>query len=238
MRTLALVFVAVTAIALAGCSGSRCEGEGCGVDQVRALNPDLPANPSPDTKYCKVWVPPTYRKVPVMRQVSKGGVECENVTVMRTEAKEVMVAPPVRRTVTACDEQCEKTLVMVKPGGYRWEKDGDCCWQYRYRSPEYKWCEKTRKEEGIEFCYEHPPEYKTVVTSKPVQRARYNYVPPKYEVEWVKQEFTPGRWEWKAEKVCKPTEDKREFRSYTLKNECKPKCPPKKALDCGCPSTN
>lgn len=237
MRTIALALVAAAAIALGGCS-STCEGGPCGVGVERALTADLPANPQPDTKYCKVWVPPTYRKVPVLRQATRGGVVCEDVTVMETHAEEVMVKPPVRRTVTACDEQCEKTLVMVKPGGYRWEKDGECCWQYKYRAPEYKWCEKTRQEEGIQFCYEHPAKYETVVTSKPVQRARRKYIPPKYEVEWVEREFTPGRWEWKTTRACEPTKDRRKFKTYELENHCRKACPPPKALDCGCPRTN
>ncbi len=237
MRTIALALMTVAAIALTGCS-STCDGGPCGPGVERALTADLPPNPAPGAKYCKVWVPPTYRKVPRLVQTRSGGVACEDITVMRTTAEEVMVKPPVRRTVTGCDTQCEKTLVMVKPGGYRWEKDGDCCWQRKYRAPEYKWCEKTRQEEGIQFCYEHPAEYKTVVTTKPVTRARRKYIPPTYKTEWVKEEFTPGRWEWRATKACNDLPDRRELKTYELENDCRPACPPKKALDCGCPSTN
>jgi len=226
--------MAAAAIALTGCAANteRVTGTAWGVPQ------DLPANPAPGKRYCKVFVPPTYRMVPKLCKVDAGGMKTEQITVMKTTAKEVCVRPSETRTVRGCDSRCEKTAVQVKPGGYRWEKDCKDCWQYKYRPPAYKWCDKTVQEEGIKFCYQTPPEFKTVVTTKPVCRERKSYVPPQYKVTWVKEEFTPGHCEWLAKDGCGKTCDRRGAKNYTMKRVRSRSCPAPKALDCGCPTTN
>ncbi len=234
MRTIALALMATAAIALMGCASNteRVTGNAWGIPK------DLPDNPNPNKRYCKKYVEPTYRMVPKLCKVDAGGMKSECITVMKTTAEEVCVQPSTTRTVQGCDVRCEKTAVQVKPGGNRWEKDCNGCWQYVYRAPEYKWCDKTRQEEGIKFCYDTPAEYKTVVTSTPVQRTRKTYVPPKYEVKWVKEVYTPGHCEWVEGDGCGKTCDTRGAKNYTTKRVRSRNCPAPKALDCGCPKTN
>ena len=233
MRKTVLALVAVAAFVLAGCSATSNTGAGL----ARAL-PDLPDNPDPSKRYCKVWVEPKTRMVPKLVKTCEGGTKTECITVMKTTAREVMVEGPIERPVDPCRQTCTDTLVQCKPGGYRWECDGEC-WQYRYRKPEYKWCSKTVEEKKINYCYTHPPKYETVVETVPVKRNRQSYVPPKYEVQWVEEVYEPGRWEWRATESCGPGKDCREWSGkHVYESKCGGCPPPAKALDCSCPRTN
>jgi hypothetical protein len=227
----------VVAGGLVGCQGldyaRPCRGE------LAQLPVDLPANPDPTKKYCKVWVPATYRKVPKLVQCAPGCEKSVDVTVMETTAREVLVRPCSRKCATTCGTTCNEALVQVKPGGYRWEDCGGC-WQYKYRPPQYKWCHKTVKEDGIGYCLETPAEYETVVETRPVRKTRTEYVPPKYRVAYVNEVFTPGHYEWRAEGECACTPDRRRWSTPRLQSKTTTGCPPrpKVALDCGCPPIN
>ena len=233
MRKTVLALCGVAALMLAGCTSASNQSAGL----AKAL-PALPANPDPTKRYCKVWVPPKTRMVPKLVQTCGSSMKTECITVMETQAKEVMVRGPIEREVDPCRRQCTDTLVQAKPGGYRWECDGDC-WQYKYRAPEYKWCSKTVEEDKVRYCYTHPAEYETVVETRPVKRQRQTYVPPKYEVKWVEEVYEPGRWEWQATEACGPSKDCRTWSDkHVYKSDCGG-CPkPAPALDCGCPKTN
>ncbi len=233
MRMTALALCcAIGVLVLGGCTSA---GTNSGLAQAL---PDLPDNPDPTKRYCKVWVPPKTRMVPKLVQVCGGRMETENITVMKTTARDVMVEGPIERPVDPCRQRCTDTLVQVKPGGYRWECDGDC-WQYRYRAPEYKWCSKTVEEKKVKYCYTHPPKYETVVETTPVKRCRQKYVPPQYETKWVEEVYEQGRWEWRATTKCDPAPDCREWSpKHVYESKCGG-CPkPAPALDCSCPRSN
>ena len=48
----------VALLVLTGCATGR-------PDTITGLPTDLPANPDPCMEYCREWVPPVYRKVPI-----------------------------------------------------------------------------------------------------------------------------------------------------------------------------
>ncbi len=85
MRTMAWVGMAAAAIALMGCAANteRVTGTAWGLPQ------DLPANPAPGKRYCKVAVPATYRMVPKLCKVDAGGMKTEQGTVMKTTGERV-----------------------------------------------------------------------------------------------------------------------------------------------------
>lgn len=233
MRKTVLALGAIAAFVLAGCTASSNSGAG-----LRAALPDLPDNPDPTKRYCKVWVPPKTRMVPKLVQKCGSTMKEECITVMQTTAREEMVQPAIERKVDPCRQTCTDTLVQCKPGGYRWECDGEC-WQYKYRPPEYKWCSKTVQENKIDYCYTHPPVYETVVETRPVQRKRQTYCPPKYDVQWVEEVYEPGRWEWRATTKCDEPKDCRPWsKKHVYSSQCGGCPPPSPALDCSCPRTN
>lgn len=200
-------------------------------NMMGSLPLDLPEHPDPCVQYCKEWVPPTYRMVPTLVQKDCGDTQCVTETVFETTACEVLVKPRTGRKFEKCGTSCEEELVQVKPGGFRWVRGGDdCkeCWQYCDAPPEYKWCSRKVEEDGIRYCVEDPPEYKTVVKTVPVQRTRTEYRPPRFEIEYVRELYQPGHHEWvpRCQKGC--IEDPRKFAPAMSGG----------ALDCGCPSTN
>ena len=202
-----LALFGVALISLGGCSSVV---GGCCPDDIRSLPQDLPATPDPTKKYCKVWVPPVYRNVPRLVKADCGCTTREEITVMEVSARDVCVKPAERRTGQTCGTDCDDSLVQIKTGGYRWEHDGTC-WQYKYRCPQYKWCKKNVREDGIDYCYETPAEYKTIVESTPVERQRVKYTPPKYEMKYKKEIFRPGHWEWRAHAASECTPDRRKW---------------------------
>ena len=206
-------------VVLAGCSSgpARLPGEGYG-----ALPPDLPDDPQPCTTYCKVWVPPVYRDVPRLRQVKPGCLEMSKEQIVHTRFGEVCTKP---RELVECrtpDKRCEEAVVQVRPGGYKWKRDQNGCWKYCYENPCYQWCNKVVTDEGIEYCTERPPEYKTVAWTEPATVCRQDYVPGEYEVEYVKEVYRPGYWAWKPCRDCENC-------------DCPAPCPtiPQRQRECG-----
>ncbi len=235
--TLLLGLLVVTAGGLAGCQGTgyakQCQGT------LGSLPPDLPASPDPTKKYCKVWVPPTYRNVPKLVKCAPGCTTTEDVKIMQTRAYDVLVEPGRGKCATTCGTTCEESLVQVKPGGYRWEDCGGC-WQYKWRPPQYKWCQRKVRDEGIDYCFETPAKYKTVVETRPVVKQRTKYVPPKYRISYAKEIYKPGHYEWRAEGECACTPDRRKWSTPRVQAKKCGGCPPRPrvALDCGCPPIN
>jgi hypothetical protein len=232
LRWALLALLCGSVAALAGCSHGSS-----GLEQTRSLPTDLPCNPDPTKKYCKVWVEPVYRKVPKVVMAAAPSTTKEEVLINRTTAYEVQTKPAEVRRGQTCGTDCDDNLVMVKPGGYRWEHDGTC-WQYKYRCPEYKWCKKKVQEDGIKYCYEIPAEYETVAKTEQVTELRDRYVPAQYKTVWVDEVFEPGHWEWRAHDAAGCTPDRREWRGPTnVGRTCAPRAKAR-ALDCGCPTTN
>ena len=232
--TALLALLGLCAIALGGCAFKPSVGT-----QTRLLPPDLPDNPDPTKKYCKVWVPPTYRKVPKLVMCKPPCTTTEEVTFNRTTAYEVMTKPAELRRGQTCGNCCDDHLVQTKPGGYRWENDGTC-WQYKYRCPEYKWCKKHVGEESVKYCYEVPAEYETVARTEPVTKLRSKYVPAEYKIVYVNEVYTPGHWVWRPHDApeCECTPDRREWsQAQQIPGKCRSGCK-KRALNCGCPTTN
>jgi hypothetical protein len=229
---LALLCVSVTG--LVGCTNGW---SGAGGARTGAMPADLPAIPDPTKKYCKVWVPPVYRKVPKVVVCAPASMRTEEIVVNRTSAYEVMTKPAELRNGQTCGTDCEDSLVMVKPGGYRWETDGTC-YQYKYRCPDYKWCAKKVQEDGIKYCYEIPAEYETVASTEQVTKLRDCYVPATYKTVWVEQVYTPGHWEWQSHAASECVPDGRQWRGPTnMGRSCAP-APKPAALDCGCARSN
>ncbi|MDJ0976167.1 MAG: hypothetical protein QNJ98_17030 [Planctomycetota bacterium] len=194
MRTWApIAAAAVGLLFLAGCSSTAGRA-----DTISGLPTDLPTSPDPCMQYCREYVPPVTRKVPKLVKCAPGQVKEEQYTVMETTYRDVQVKPKTFACRTGCGTTCEEQLVETKPGGYRWVQTAGGCWKYEYCPPEFKWCTRTVKEEGVDYCVETPAEYKTVAESRPVVKTRRRYVPPKYEIRYVDQEYQPGHWRWRA----------------------------------------
>lgn len=79
LRRFAPALLAAAALLVGGCAsggGSRVRGvNACGTGtmtgpcSIKAPPTDLPQDPNPRLKYCRVWVPPVYRKVPKLVEV-------------------------------------------------------------------------------------------------------------------------------------------------------------------------
>jgi hypothetical protein len=197
----------VVLLVASGCASSTREyGEGCaGCPPCPmpctpcGMNPtDLPKDPDPCLKYCRVWVPPTYRYAPRLEVARPGCMVSEEKTVMHTTFSERQVKPARGYWVSTEPSSCKQTAVEVTPGGWKWQDQGCGCWKYCYTAPTYNWCTKTVKEEGITYCNEEPAEYETVATTCPKKTCTSRYVPPQYESVWVKECVTPGHWKWVA----------------------------------------
>lgn len=228
MRTFVLsrllpALVAVVGLLAAGCASKPCSDGPCGPCNPNVLGSgaprDLPADPDPCLKYCKVWVPPVYREVPKL--VCKGGGMRSNTkTVMKT----TFVTEEVPGECYPCktpDCTCEKIAVEVCPGGYQW-KQVDCCWKYVYCPPSYKWCEKCVQEDGVTYCNQAPTTYRTKAVTCPTTRCDSEYVPPTYETVWVKELYRPGHYEWVAKHDCSPPPscDGCATRTFSLPGAC------------------
>lgn len=216
--------LALTMLAAMGCVSRRAHDD--------AFPADLPANPEACTKYCKVWVEPVYRDKPVLC-VKEQGCDTVEETVCRTRYREVC-EPGCQYTVKTCGKQCDQAVVQVRPGGYKWKREGDC-WKYCYEEPCYQWCNKVVREEGIEYCMEVPPEYRVEAYHEPVTRYRTVRRPNKYEVEWVKELYTPGHYEWQPSKLCGDCDCPGPC--PTIPQRPSP-CPNERGISTGCPRTN
>jgi hypothetical protein len=179
--------------ALGGCQGGCCDS---------TLPPDLPEDPQPCTRYCKVWVPPVYRDVPRLCQVRPPCTRCVPDTQVRPHFETVCVKPRECYTCATPNRVCETAAVQTRPGGWKWKADSCDCWSYCYEPPCHQWCNKVVTEEGIEYCVERPPEYRTEVTWQTEQCERTEYVPGEYKVVWEKELYRPGYHEWVAQPGC------------------------------------
>jgi hypothetical protein len=197
MRTLRTLWTAVVVGAigagLAGCATGRGAGE--------CLPTDLPDNPQPCTKYCRVWVPPTYRKVPRLCPECPETVEVPHV-VDRVRFREVCVKPSEVKWCRTPDTRCEVAAVQTTTGGWKWKRDGQDCWKYVYEPPCYAWCTKNVGEESISYCTQTPAEYKTVAWTERQVFTRVEQGQPRYRVQWVDEVYEPGRYEWVASGIC------------------------------------
>lgn len=238
-QSLPVAAALLAALCLSACSGGP-SFRSC-PDSARAIPLDLPQDPDPTKKYCKVWVPPTYREVPYLAQRCSGTTRDVTETVMETRAYDEIVTPASCKTVRGCGKTCEESLVQVRPGGYRWEFDGTC-WKYVERCPEYEWCNRVVREDSIDYCMDVPAEYQTKVETVPVQRTRTEYVPPRYEIRYRQEVFQPGRWEWRTTCSDGCTPDRRPTRTHLVERKCESDCKPAVKspgpLDCGCARTN
>lgn len=228
-RWVPVMALVIGALTLVGCSAGRASLQSDNFDYGTAsvLPPDLPANPKPCTQYCKEWVPPTYRMVPKLVQCGCADTRVIEHQAYETRAREVLVKPKTIKTYERCGQTCDQELVQIKPGGFRWV-GANGCYQYCEQCPEYKWCNKKVGEEGIRYCVEDPAKYKTIVETVPVTRRRVEYVPPKYEIKYVRELYQPGHHEWVGR--CDPScsNDTRKW-SKPFRGT---------ALTCDCPSTN
>ncbi len=196
------ILAIATAFVLAGCQSS---GVGCG-DCAGALPPtNLPPSPDPCATYCKEYVAPVTRKVPKLVKLASCGWKESQVCVHEVSYDDVVTKPATCGCAKkTCGTTCNESLVMIKPGGYRWLQNQDGCWKYEYCKPEYKWCERTTKEEGIEYCYDTPAEYETVARTRKVMKTRREYVPAKYGIKYVDEVYQPGHYRWRASVDCSP----------------------------------
>ncbi len=226
-RSILLVgaLVALTVV-LVGCQSGR--------SGMNVLPADLPTNPEPCTKYCKVWVDPVYRDVPVIARTKPGCVERVPETVCETRYREVCVKPRCQYDVRMAGKQCDQAVVQVRPGGYKWKRDGEC-WKYCYEEPCYRWCNKVVQEEGIEYCMEVPPEYRVEAYHEPVTRYRTCRTPAEYCVEWVKEVYSPGHYEWQPTKECTSCDCPAPCPQVPMR---KSPCPNERGVLSDCPRTN
>lgn len=230
---LGLALVLFVVGGLAGCAVVSPRGN-CGMaDGDGCLPPTLPADPEPCTKYCKVWVPPTYRPKPRVVQTKPGHTEWVDGCAMQTRYQEVCVKPRENRMMCKPGTRsCEDAVVQVTPGGYKWKDAGCGCYRYCYEPPVYQWCNKVVSEEGIQYCTERPPEYKMEVWHEPVQTCRQQYVPAEYDVCWEKEVFIPGHWAWQPVKECPSCDCPQEvppsipFRPQPCRGGIEQSCPP------------
>ena len=208
-RSLTVLALVVSVSFLAGCSAAGTSVDttmaGCGCDPLPPA--DLPLNPDPCLKYCADVEPAIYRDVP--RIVQTCGPTTREVTVVERETRyeEVMIKPETCKTCTLPGSTCDQSLVQVQPGGWKWENEGSrCgdggCWQYKYNAPKYEWCNRTVKEEGIEYCTQQPAEYETRAYTVPVTRTRTEYVPAQYEIVWGKELYRPAQRVWRTTQDC------------------------------------
>lgn len=206
LRTVGAVVLGLALLVATGCTSStRQYGEGCGCPPCPVPCPpcglrptDMPKDPDPCVKYCRVWVPPVYRNVPKLEIASPGYMQSVDRTVMQTHFVERQVKPARGYHVSAEPALCQQTGVEVTPGGWRWQDTGCGCWKYCYTPPAYNWCTKTVKEEGISYCNEEPAEYETVAYTCPKKTCVSRYVPQQYRTVWVRECVTPGHWQWVA----------------------------------------
>lgn len=217
VAALALLVVALAGCASGGhngptscdvaCASCGCSSHGCGCGPA-APPSDLPKDPAPCMKYCKVWVPPVYRDVP--RLTCQCGHACPVEKEVTETCFRTVCTPGKCYGCTTPDRDCEAVAVQVCPGGYRWQEVEGGCWRYCESKPSYKWCKKQVHEDGIEYCSNEPPQYHTEVVKTDKRVCDVTYEPSSYKTTWCKECYTPGHWEW------------------VMKYDCDP-CPPKEA---------
>lgn len=233
LRIVGALALGLALLLTTGCASStRSYGEGCGCGPCPVPCPpcgltatDMPKDPDPCAKYCRVWVPPVYRHVPRLEIARDGYMTSEQKTVMETRFVEREVKPARGYHVSSQPTSCTETAVELTPGGWRWQDAGCGCWKYCYTPPSYAWCSKTVKEEGISYCNEEPAEYETVAVTCPKKTCASRYVAPEYRSVWVKECVKPGHWQWVAKDdacgTCQP--HRGEPRTFPVaERDCRP----------------
>jgi hypothetical protein len=215
-RWMPVVAVVFAVVALAGCASGRsgcgsatscdmacapCRGA-CGGCGPAAPPSDLPKDPALCMKYCRVWVPPVYRDVPRLTPVC--GNPCRTEKLVTETCFRTVCTPGKCYGCTTPERDCEAVAVQVCPGGYRWQEVEGGCWRYCECKPSYKWCKKQVHEDGIDYCMNEPPEYRTEVVKTDRRVCDVVYEPPTYKTTWCKECYTPGHWEWRLEHACDP----------------------------------
>jgi hypothetical protein len=224
---------AALGLALSGCSSSRTDDWRPSATTAPAVpsyattapdhapKPRYPDDPDPCATYCLVWVPPTYRDVPKLVCCQPETCGTERFFRRKIDFEEVCTPPCYEKKCTPCRTHTEE-VVEATPARREWIKtsccgcDGAECYKPVVCPPTYKMCEKTVTEQGVEYCAYKPPQYDIVehVSTVCVDRPVHN--PGEYKVQWCKEEFQPGHWEWRRTMHC----------------DC-PTCPPKPNCGCG-----
>jgi len=147
-------------------------------------------------------VPPTYREVP--RLVCCSPERCTTEKVFRRKVEFEQICKPGCYTEKKRPDVCRtEEIVEVVPGRTEWVRTNcECapcpeCYKQVEIPPCYKKCEKTVTEEGVKYCAFTPPQYDLVAKVKTVAVDRPVHVPGEYKIEWCKEEFQPGHWEWR-----------------------------------------
>jgi hypothetical protein len=166
-----------------------------------AIDPSLPDDPEPCAQYCKCWVPAKCREVPKLCMVCPGHTRCDPVCVNKTVYCDECVKPRTCRPICIPGSKCDETIVQTSAGGYRWIRECNC-WKYCYVPPCFQYCNKSVTENGVRYCSEEPPVYRTTARTCPRIEYRTTYVPPRYEVRWVKEVYDPAHWEWQRSRAC------------------------------------
>jgi hypothetical protein len=172
-------------------------------------------------KYCKVWVPPVYRKVPRLERVCGGPRRTEKTVIETCFVTECTKGQRYGCTTPSCD--CDEVAVQVCPGGYRWQQADDGCWRYCACEPRYKWCKKQVHEDGITYCGEIPPEYHTVPVRTEKRVCDTVYEPSSWTTVWCDECYQPGHWEWVSKYDCSapaPSCDCCAPRTYPISSHC------------------
>jgi hypothetical protein len=235
-RLAALLSVAVVASTLTACASGK------------PPRPPFPVeDDDPCASYCLVWVPPAYRDVPCVVKTKNACSVWKDVCVEKTVYTEVVKPAEVKQVCVP--DTCRNTaIVQVKPAHDEWVcvKCRDCtasccgqdCWKKVHVPPQYDWCEKHETEKGFTYCVETPPEYGVIAEVKTCPEQRCKYVPAQYGVEWRRECYAAGHWEWQKrycpecppkclKAVCGPPP------SGPCCEPCPPACPPP-APACGC----
>jgi hypothetical protein len=189
-RILGALAVASAAFLAVGCSSTA--------------KPPFPTDPDPCASYCLVWVPPVYRDVPKLVCEKPSCTKGVNVCYDRTRFTSVEV--PGCYTEKCVPDECRTyAIVQATPARVDWQevecedgcgRDVDCCWKPVRTPPTFEVCEKVETDLGYEYCAFTPPQHKIVATTERCVERVEKYVPPEYRVQYVKELYSPGRYEW------------------------------------------
>lgn len=196
--------LAAASLASAACSSGPSSGSSS------SGKPPFPADADPAAAYCLVYVPPVYRDVPCLVPCRDGRVCKESVKAEKVVFEEV--CEPGCYEDRKVPDRCRKTAIVeacpardewrpVSCGGGCSAPNGDC-WKRVVVPPRYQICEATETEKGFTYCAFTPPQYGVVARTTTVDEPRYHYDPAEYRVEWKKELFTPGHYEWQRRYDC------------------------------------
>jgi hypothetical protein len=202
-----LLVLVAAAFAAAGCGSGGVRPN----DPSHAALPPYPADADPCAAYCLVWVPPVYRDVPKL-------CPCPGHTVKETIPEQKVVfeevcKPGCYETREIPDRCRHSAIVQVSPSREEWlpvSCPGGCpcepgqgnCWKRVVLPPEYKVCETTQTEKGVQYCAFTPPEREVVAKTVRCDVTHTRYVPADYSVTYVKELVTAGHYEWQVRYDC------------------------------------